>query len=212
MIGELEIIENVEMIKKLFPKKRTNEKKIAKEIGYINDAFEVDFSEYLKGTFDLFGNTHFLWKERKGVYGGEIHFLSLNDCFYKDFNLTASAKNADEKSLLENFHPFIDHPITGDGLLTGFIIDQEKDKIESWFYDNGNLFRLKIDFLNCIKYLIQFKGIFYWQYFFIDYNISSKNPIIKQRIKKTYKALTENYATSIDSDIKKYLKKLIEEL
>lgn len=205
---QLKSDKNIHLIKSDIPAKKTTEKKIAKEIKSINDAFEIDFSGILTDSFDLFGSTHIRWNNTNGTDGGEIHFIKLNDCFYKDYNLAFSAKTAEEKSLLENFHPFDDHPEAGDGIMAGFIIDLKSKSADCWLYDNGKLFKLAMDIRDYFRLAVLTKGLFYWQYLFVNKKDIGKNGLIKEQLNKIKVNLMNDKAAISDELLKQQLLKI----
>jgi len=206
LISDLKRNNRVELLMEKIPIRHTSDKKIIKEIGYINEEFHVDYKNFLFDVYDMFGGIQLHWNylTLDGVNsGGEIHFLNLNQCLYSDFDLSISGIDENEKKLLSAFCPFDDHPRAGDGIMAGFIIKEGQHHPEIWLYDNGTVNKLQLDFSQYLNYLIATGGAYYWQYLFVDKSVFDNNDFLKEQIVRLKNTLMEIFLDKLNDEVKK---------
>lgn len=140
----------------------------------LDDAFLQQYP-YLKDFKDdiLFLNdNHVLWNykndEGQEIPGGEFHLRLIYDVVKGDIPLEYINVK------LPNFMVFEDHPNAGDGLLVGITFN-ENQQLEIWLYDNGIVYPLNLNLKQYFEELVQHKGLYNWQYLFVDAGLLGKH-------------------------------------
>ncbi|CAM04655.1 hypothetical protein SACE_5420 [Saccharopolyspora erythraea NRRL 2338] len=74
-----------------------------------------------------------------------------------------------ESQVYQHMHPFDEHPVSGDGVLSALLFPAGATSPEVWYFDGtSELYRLDLDYGGYLDALLVTKGVVGWQLLFAD--------------------------------------------
>ncbi|WP_035085741.1 hypothetical protein [Aquimarina latercula] len=160
---------------------------LSDNLSFKEEFSKVDLQERDLKILNIFSENFSIYWEYKSIdddyqIGGEINYINP---FRTSLNNTL---NYLTDSGLSELLIFESHPLTGDGVLIGFLPQKEGG---IWIIDsNGNPLKVNLNFIEYFKKNIEFRGYIDWQYLFCDIDIQKDYFIfVNQRLKKLFKDL-----------------------
>lgn len=181
---------------------RLSENEVAEAVDEIKESsgyrLSSDFIKYMS-----FCGTQLNWS-RDNKIGGEFCLSQIRDIFsLEDWQQYTDDDSEEDKAIKKQFALLDQHPNAGDDMNVWLRLEgPDKMPPEIWFMERGEIWKMDNSFGEYIEALIDLKGIYNWQFLFIDTDF-----YYIEKLKKDMDAVEALYP---DVDYTKYKKRYAE--